>query len=853
MPYKQFDDPVEWVEKTVNIKYYPYSEFTNMKEINHGSVGNIYQANWKGTDTLLIVKSSYKLTVKEILNEIEIQREVDFHPNILRFYGVSKLETSGLANQINKYLLILEYADGGSLYSYLKEKFNELEWNDKYRLALQLANAVECVHDEGIIHCDLHAYNVLIHRNNVKLADFGLSRKISEAPNYLKDAHGLLPYVDPKCLENQSYVITTKSDVYSIGVLFWQLSSGRRPFYDENTPYDASLAIAIRNGMREDIIKNTPPEYSNLYEACWVDDPNKRPNIQKVVSSLKSIISHENNGEINSIVHVENTENKVSKEDEFTDLVISDFILKYDLDDMTENEIPLYILKQAKKLFDEISGLTIEKIVDKLITLLIKVQDKRGYNFMETNQFINQCINLYDQIPSNDIFNWLVNNQTKPQYIFLLGFLYYNGIIIENNIHEAFKLFSKASEDNYHIAQVYLSKCYQLGTGTEINIPLAIICLRNAIGNNSICAQLYLGNLYEEGTARTNVDLKKAFYWYEKAANNGNSSALYHLGKCYQFGKGIEKNPSKAFEIYKKSAEQENINAQFLIGRCYYRGIGTDIDHVKAFELFKIAAEEGNYSRAQNNFGFLHENGIGTKKDLEKAFHWYHKAAENGHEIAQYNLGEYYELGTGVEKDEVKAFEWYKKSADNNFFYAKLLLGYCYVNGIGTEVNKKKGFELYNNVAQINVERYDYDEKSINILDNMCWWYQKAAEDDSKVALYNLGKCCELEGILQNKVRAFGFYKKSADQGFVDAQYKVGYCYDHGIGVNMNKEKAFDFYKIAAQEENRDAQKSLAFLYEQGKGTEKNIEKAIYWYEKAVKNGSHEAKERLDNLSSKNS
>ncbi|CAB4424108.1 unnamed protein product [Rhizophagus irregularis] len=273
MTYKQFDDPVEWVEKTVNIKYYPYSEFTNMKEINHGSVGNIYQANWKGTDTLLIVKSSYKLTVKEILNEIEIQREVDFHPNILRFYGVSKLETSGLANQINKYLLILEYADGGSLYSYLKEKFNELEWNDKYRLALQLANAVECVHDEGIIHCDLHA-----------------------------------------------------------------------------------LAIAIRNGMREDIIKNTPPEYSNLYEACWVDDPNKRLNIQKVVSSLKSIISHENNGEINSIVHVENTENKVSKEDEFTDLVISDFILKYDLDDMTENEISLYILKQAKKLFDEISG-----------------------------------------------------------------------------------------------------------------------------------------------------------------------------------------------------------------------------------------------------------------------------------------------------------------------------------------------------------------------------------------------------------------------------------------------------------------------------------------------------------------
>ena len=78
---------------------------------------------------------------------------MDFHQNILRFYGISKLETD--LNQINKYLLVLEYADGGSLYSYLKEHFSKLEWNDKYRLALQLASAVECIHNEDIIHCDL--------------------------------------------------------------------------------------------------------------------------------------------------------------------------------------------------------------------------------------------------------------------------------------------------------------------------------------------------------------------------------------------------------------------------------------------------------------------------------------------------------------------------------------------------------------------------------------------------------------------------------------------------------------------------------------------------------------------------
>ena len=107
------------------------------------------------------------------------------------------------------------------------------------------------------------------------MADFGLSKKESEALNYLKDdVYGLLPYVDPKCLNNmidikdgnRPYVINTKSDIYSIGVLFWQLSSGRRPFYDENVQYDAGLAIDIRNGTREAIIKDTPIEYSNLYE-----------------------------------------------------------------------------------------------------------------------------------------------------------------------------------------------------------------------------------------------------------------------------------------------------------------------------------------------------------------------------------------------------------------------------------------------------------------------------------------------------------------------------------------------------------------------------------------------------------
>jgi hypothetical protein len=69
------------------------------------------------------------------------------------------------------------------------------------------------------------------------------------------------------CIKDGSpiYLVNFKSDIYSIGVLFWQISSGRRPFYDEDIPYDVGLAIKIIGGKREEIIEGTQDEYSDIY------------------------------------------------------------------------------------------------------------------------------------------------------------------------------------------------------------------------------------------------------------------------------------------------------------------------------------------------------------------------------------------------------------------------------------------------------------------------------------------------------------------------------------------------------------------------------------------------------------
>lgn len=73
----------------------------------------------------------------------------------------------------------------------------------------------------------------------------------------------VIPYIDPQSIIKPQYPLNEKSDIYSIGVLLWEISSGQKPF--SNVPYDFSLAVQISQGLRENIVPDTPIYYSKLY------------------------------------------------------------------------------------------------------------------------------------------------------------------------------------------------------------------------------------------------------------------------------------------------------------------------------------------------------------------------------------------------------------------------------------------------------------------------------------------------------------------------------------------------------------------------------------------------------------
>ncbi|RIB10462.1 kinase-like domain-containing protein [Gigaspora rosea] len=269
-----------WIESKIHegeITEYKFEEFEECKMISSGAFSKVYKARQRSTKTTYALKmiENNEHINKELANELKHMISMKSHKNIIEFYGITKSKDQ-MDPSVIKYVLVLEYADGGTLRDYLKNNATKIEWELKIHFAIQLVDAVRWLHDCDIIHGDLHSNNILIHQDSLKLADFGLSQRIVEAPKSksTSEVFGIIPYIDPQCFivekqdgKSRRQKMNKTSDVYSIGVILWEISSEKPPFKDEDT---ATLPFRIRSGLREEPVADTNHKYITIYERMFI-------------------------------------------------------------------------------------------------------------------------------------------------------------------------------------------------------------------------------------------------------------------------------------------------------------------------------------------------------------------------------------------------------------------------------------------------------------------------------------------------------------------------------------------------------------------------------------------------------
>src|SRR4051794_34577343 len=158
------------------------------------------------------------------------------------------------------------------LRNYLQQNHNQLTWKERIQITVDIIGAIDSIHRENAIHRDLHSGNLLHSPRNYDwyISDLGFCGPADKLPTSI---YGNLPYMAPETISRKEY--TFKSDIYSIAMLMWEISSGQPPF--SNCEHDVDFALSIINGMRPKVVSKTPLEYKSLMEQCWNADPLKRP------------------------------------------------------------------------------------------------------------------------------------------------------------------------------------------------------------------------------------------------------------------------------------------------------------------------------------------------------------------------------------------------------------------------------------------------------------------------------------------------------------------------------------------------------------------------------------------------
>ncbi|KAG0210020.1 hypothetical protein BGX31_001988, partial [Mortierella sp. GBA43] len=277
----------EWLRNAVrdkHVRMIPFSEISKVKyNVAKGGSGTIHLGAWRNMH--IAIKEQHN--TNDLIKELKMHKQVHDSNYIVKFFGITKHPLT------QDTCIVMQFAENGCLQDFLETQNVSISWLTKYRLAWEISSGLDFIHRENIFHTDLHSRNILIDTHGKALiTDFGLSKSVNKTIYTTKAGlFGVVPYVAPERMQNPTYTYNAKCDIYSLGVIFWELSSCVIPF--ETQLQDVMLAVNIISGLRERTVAGTAVEYEMLFRRCWDGLPQSRPTMDIVLSELVELLAAE--------------------------------------------------------------------------------------------------------------------------------------------------------------------------------------------------------------------------------------------------------------------------------------------------------------------------------------------------------------------------------------------------------------------------------------------------------------------------------------------------------------------------------------------------------------------------------
>ena len=282
------------------------SHYKILEKLGEGGMGVVYKAEDTDLNRIVALKflppqnSLSQQDNDRFLREAQTAAVLN-HPNVCTIYSIEKDESSGEKRQF----IVMEYIEGMTLREKLAEGPLSLDTASQY--AIQIGEALHEAHSKNIIHRDIKADNVMVTaKNKIKVMDFGLAKlKGSLKLTRTSSTVGTLAYMAPEQINGGE--VDSRSDIFSFGVLFYEMLTGKMPFRGE---HQAAMVYSIVNEPAEPITKYLPDaseELSKIFEKALEKNPDERyqtaidmavdiRRLKKQTSKITSIRSIQNDG-----------------------------------------------------------------------------------------------------------------------------------------------------------------------------------------------------------------------------------------------------------------------------------------------------------------------------------------------------------------------------------------------------------------------------------------------------------------------------------------------------------------------------------------------------------------------------